>query len=225
MIKTFLIYNSTSDKRFEKIRELAPLNFKFDSNPDLLIIERQKEKKSIGIEEVKILGQFLSYKPLSNKLKIAIISGASYLTTEAQNSILKTLEEHSNSSLIFLEDNFISDLLPTIISRCALIKLDSKQEFSNPINLPDNFFELSKTEKLNLLESSSKKSKEEWVESLNFLLTLKEKNKYSKDKIKNTKNIHLVSETMENLNNYNLNTRLTIEYLFLNLEVIEPEKS
>ncbi len=221
MSKTFLIYNSNSKNRLEKIKELSPENFKFENNPDYLHIERSTTKKSIGIEEVKILGQFLQTRPLSNKVKIAHVSNFSSLTTEAQNSLLKILEEHSDLSIIFLEDDYIFDVLPTIISRCMLIKVEGEsEETEKNENFPENFFELSITEKLNWLDKTGKISKEEMINLLHQIMSQLRQEKYQKFKNENKFNLDLITQTCENLGKYNLNTKLIVENLVLNLKVI-----
>jgi DNA polymerase III gamma/tau subunit len=85
-----LIYGSNSESRLEEIKKSLP-NFKWEHNPDLKVIERIKTKKSVGIEEVRPVSNFLKIKPLG-KLKVVIINEANLLTTEAQNSLLKILE-------------------------------------------------------------------------------------------------------------------------------------
>lgn len=100
-----------------------------NQHPDVFILQpRQEEKREIiktfeiGIDEVKSLQHRLSLFPYSSIYKVAIIDGAEWLTTEAANSFLKTLEEPSGKSLIILISSNSQSLLPTIVSRCQLIK-------------------------------------------------------------------------------------------------------
>jgi len=213
--KTYLIYGNNLEERINKIQSIFPENFMWENNPDLLTIELSEKKKSIGIDEVKVLGQFLQTKPISHNVKIAIIKNANSLTTEAQNSLLKNLEEHSSKSIIILEDTNINFLLPTIISRCILEKVISN--FQNSTNIPENFFELSIKEKLNFMETINKLDKEEIIKILNSSLELLKKEKYQNHKKINLENINLILKTCENLDKYHLNTRLSIENLALNL--------
>lgn len=217
-LKTYLIYGKNSDQRNEKIKKIIPENFKLENNPDFLEMKLSDKKKSIGIEEVKVVGQFLQTKPLSHSVKIAILRDANFLTPEAQNSLLKILEEHSNNSIIILEDTSINFLLPTIISRCILEKVadNSIQES----RIPNNFFEFDVSKKLDFMETINKLDKEEIIEILNSSLALLKEEKYQKYKEENLKNIHLIASTCENLEKYNLNTRLTLENLALNLVII-----
>ncbi len=100
-----------------------------NQHPDVFILQpRQEEKREviktfeIGIDEIKAFQHKISFFPYSSAYKIAIIDGAEWLTREAANSFLKTLEEPSGRSLIILISPFWQSLLPTIISRCQLIK-------------------------------------------------------------------------------------------------------
>jgi len=213
--KTYLIYGKNSEARKEKINSIFPENFKPNNNPDFLEIKLSEKKKSIGIDEVKILGQFLQTKPISHRVKIALISDANSLTTEAQNSLLKILEEHTNSSIIILEDNFTNFILPTIISRCILEKVTSQTTFNT--QAPENFWELSISQKLDFFETINKKDKDEVIQILNSTLIYLKEDKYQIFKEINLNNINIVSQTCENLEKYNLNTRLVLENLALNL--------
>lgn len=213
--KTYLIYGKNFDARKEKINSIFPENFKPNNNPDFLEIKLSEKKKSIGIDEVKILGQFLQTKPISHRVKIALISDANSLTVEAQNSLLKILEEHTNSSIIILEDNFTNFILPTIISRCILEKVTNQTVYNS--QAPENFWELSISQKLDFFETINKKDKDEVVQILNSTLIYLKESKYYMFKEINLTNINIVSQTCENLEKYNLNTRLVLENLALNL--------
>jgi len=100
-----------------------------NQHPDVFILApRQEEKKGvtktfeIGIDEIKELQHRLSLFPYSAKYKVAVIEEAAFLSREAVNSFLKTLEEPSGRSLIILTTSSWQNVLPTIISRCQLIK-------------------------------------------------------------------------------------------------------
>jgi DNA polymerase-3 subunit delta' len=105
------------------------LDIKKNQNPDVFFLTpRQEEKKGvvktheIGIDEIKALQHQLSLFTFSAFLKIAIIDSIEFLTHEAANSFLKTLEEPRKKTLIILISSNWQAILPTIISRCQLIK-------------------------------------------------------------------------------------------------------
>src|SRR5688572_13288208 len=83
--------------------------------PDLYI--HSTEKSSIGIEDIRDLNQFLMLKPYSWKAKVVLLPKSEKLTYEAQNALLKTLEEPPPDTFIFLMSQNTRTFLPTIISR------------------------------------------------------------------------------------------------------------
>jgi DNA polymerase-3 subunit delta' len=80
---------------------------------------------SIGVDEVRSLERFLSLKvPSEAKFNRAlIIENAQLLTLEAQNALLKTLEEPPLGTFIILTANNTQSLLPTIRSRAQMITI------------------------------------------------------------------------------------------------------
>jgi hypothetical protein len=81
------------------------------------------EKGSIGIEAVRQLEGFLSLKvPREQNInRVVIIEDAQNLTLEAQNALLKTLEEPADKTLLILTASHAQALLPTITSRVQAI--------------------------------------------------------------------------------------------------------
>lgn len=121
-----LIVGGTREKRKEEARKIAELE-DFSPEPDLFLIQRE-ERKQVGIERIRKLERYLSLKAYGGKTKRAIILEAQNLTKEAQNALLKTLEEPPASSLIVLTASHLSLLLPTVISRCQIKKLGEENE-------------------------------------------------------------------------------------------------
>jgi DNA polymerase-3 subunit delta' len=100
-------------------------NFAAAKNPlkETLIIEIRKEdqKESIGIDEIRSLQNFLYQKPVFSPKRAVIVRDAEFLTSEAQNAILKILEEPPPDSLIIFIANSFDNLLPTVVSRLQKI--------------------------------------------------------------------------------------------------------
>jgi len=88
---------------------------------DIYRIDMQADKQSIGIEDIRFLTQNLSLAPRSSPVVVGIIDRAEQLTVEAQNALLKTLEEPPIKARLILEAGNSSQLLPTISSRCQSI--------------------------------------------------------------------------------------------------------
>ena len=89
-------------------------------HPDFLFIEPMG--KEIQINQIRDLNWKLSLKPYSAPLKAAIIDQVHLMNQEAQNCFLKTLEEPKGESLLILISEYPEFLLPTIRSRCEVIK-------------------------------------------------------------------------------------------------------
>src|SRR5579872_4392002 len=90
-------------------------------------IQTLAEEGSIGIEIVRKLQETTFLKPYKGNEKITIIKHAENLTIEAQNALLKLLEEPPIFVYIFLCSTTDDVFLPTVLSRCKLIKLDQLQ--------------------------------------------------------------------------------------------------
>ena len=90
---------------------------------DYYEINKESDKKYISIEQIRDLRHKLSLK--SNSYKFALISEAENLTTEASNSFLKTLEEPTAKTLIFIISSNEESVPKTIISRCQIIRFNT----------------------------------------------------------------------------------------------------
>lgn len=119
------------------------------SHPDLILVSAAE--KEIKIEQIKGLIWQLSLKPYSAPLKVAIIDDAHLMNQDAQNALLKTLEEPQDHTLLILISEYPGALLSTIVSRCQRI----------------NFYQVAKNEMEKWLEKF-KVSPEEIKQILNI---------------------------------------------------------
>lgn len=87
------------------------------------IIHYRSEKASLGIDEVRRIIEEVSKKPYEGDRKIIIIHGGDKLTVQAQNAMLKTIEEPPKGVYIILLTESLELLLDTIKSRCQIYKL------------------------------------------------------------------------------------------------------
>jgi DNA polymerase-3 subunit delta' len=87
--------------------------------PYFLEINRPKDKQEISIDEVRKVKQAIELKIPGSKpiSRLILINEAHHLSTEAQNSLLKVLEEPSANTVFILTAPNARDLLPTIASR------------------------------------------------------------------------------------------------------------
>ena len=112
-----------------------------EANADFRVVEKVDDKKSIGIEEIRKQSEFLNQTSAISEYKFLIIDSACELTNQASNSLLKTLEEPKNNNFLILITHNLSKIIPTIRSRCFIIKVP---EFSMA-----QFFEILNQNKIN----------------------------------------------------------------------------
>jgi DNA polymerase-3 subunit delta' len=92
------------------------------NHPDIIWVTH--EKISIGVEDIRLqVNADIQVKPYSSPYKIYIIDDADKLTEQAQNALLKTIEEPPEYAVVLLLAGNISVILPTILSRCVLLNL------------------------------------------------------------------------------------------------------
>lgn len=112
-----------------------------ETHPDFHLIYRQlhrnhpesKVRKLKGLELViDVLRHFVIDKvgltPLRGRAKVFVIRGAGEMNEEAQNALLKTLEEPPGTTHIILLVSALDRLLPTTLSRCQLVRFDGLPE-------------------------------------------------------------------------------------------------
>jgi DNA polymerase-3 subunit delta' len=223
---SFLIFGGGQKPRMEnclKTLEKAKLDLSAN-NPDILLIEVLKDKSSIGIDQIREAIKFLSKKPFSHENKAIIILNAEKMTIEAQNSLLKTLEEPPLYALIVLLAKTQNSLLETIISRCRLIKVTEVGEGITKTSI-NEILDMTFGERLSWVEKNIKIERPEFVEILEIWLSelheriVKQKSDQSfKDSIDVAENIGKILEVKEDIEKTNVNLRLAAEYLLLNLK-------
>jgi len=103
------------------------------TNPDIIWVEHDKgadgkPKKTIGVEAARKVNNDALKKPFGNAKKVFIIPDGENLTVEAQNALLKTLEEPPQYVVFIIIIPSASQLLPTITSRCTLISFNPVSE-------------------------------------------------------------------------------------------------
>jgi len=92
------------------------------SHPDLFWVERAEGKNDISVDDMRELDKKLSNAPFAAPFKVAIVPEADRFNQDAQNAFLKTLEEPPAKTLIILIATKTSRFLPTVLSRCRLIR-------------------------------------------------------------------------------------------------------
>lgn len=115
---TLLAYSNQSELEGYQKKFLKTLGHqKIENNPDILLLEDQ------SISSMRTIREFLSKKPINHQTKIVIINQVEQMHLEAQNAILKLLEEPGDNNYLLITTQKPFRLLPTILSRCHYVKV------------------------------------------------------------------------------------------------------
>lgn len=100
------------------------------------IIHYKPKKVSFGVDEVREIIEEVNKKPFQGDKKVIIIHDGNKLTIQAQNALLKTIEEPPSGVFIIILCESLELVLDTIKSRCQIYKLTplSKEEIIHYIN-------------------------------------------------------------------------------------------
>lgn len=102
-------------------RCMSCLQVEEGSHPDVIWLSHEKEE-TIGVDEIrKGINEDILLKPYRAKYKVYLIDDAQKMTVQAQNALLKTLEEPPSYGVIILISNVVEAMLPTILSRSVLL--------------------------------------------------------------------------------------------------------
>ena len=96
------------------------IEFDTNNNPDFQEIE--PDGNNVKIEQIREMQKKIVEQPIISNKKVYIIDDADLMTREAQNCLLKTLEEPPEFANIILIGSNESNFLSTIKSRCTTIK-------------------------------------------------------------------------------------------------------
>jgi DNA polymerase III subunit delta' len=91
--------------------------------PDVHLIQLGEDRQRIGIQEIQALQVELARRPAEGRRRLALVVDAEQMSSEAENSLLKTLEEPPPHATIVLTTEQADSLLPTTVSRCRQIRL------------------------------------------------------------------------------------------------------
>jgi DNA polymerase-3 subunit delta' len=90
---------------------------------DLSVVQRLEDKTEILIEQIRTLEHSLSLSPYEARYRVALLLRFEQANASTQNALLKTLEEAPERVVLLLTANSAEDLLPTIVSRCEVLRL------------------------------------------------------------------------------------------------------
>jgi len=242
---SFLIYGTNSKNRERLLKQIIEEILGKDpkEGPNLVLIQSEG---SIGIDQIRYLESQIKLKPQESSAKVAVIKASQNLTPEAQNALLKTLEEPPQSTVIILEADRKVALPETLSSRCQHIFATDVIDYSPQKTEQEEILEANRQilfgdlgDKFALAQRSSQDASS-WLErELYFwrdlaLAKLECRDLIIHQKIK--KNLESLARKMrgEKIFDYlgklvktrklvlqNINKRLALEVLFLNAPKLE----
>jgi DNA polymerase-3 subunit delta' len=233
-----------TEKAFELVQKILGKKVRSTQEcPDLQILDG-KGVLSIGIDEIRKFKKKLQFEPYESEKQIGLILHASALTLQAQNSLLKILEEPGENTIFILTVSNERALLPTILSRSQKIYIkegidkqpeavfkDVDSKFLTKIK-PGNFFNASIEDRFLIVEELVELNKEnpnliDWFlkqildkyrEDLMISLREKGENREKDEDLNKISNsVNKIKETI-NYISHNVNKRLALENLILQLE-------
>lgn len=93
------------------------------NHPDIIYVTHEKPN-TISVDDIRTqINSDIAIKPYSSEYKIYIINEAEKMNAQAQNALLKTLEEPPSYGVILLLTSNLDALLPTILSRCVVLNM------------------------------------------------------------------------------------------------------
>jgi len=94
-------------------------------HPDLHIIQADQEGGTLKVEQIRELRKGVLLSPYQAKYRIVLLHRFQEANPSAANALLKTLEEAPSKVILLLTADNAEQLLPTIVSRCEVIRLRS----------------------------------------------------------------------------------------------------
>ncbi len=94
-----------------------------NNQPDIVYVSHEKPN-TIGVEDIRAqINGDIAIKPYSSPRKIYIMNEGEKMTVQAQNALLKTLEEPPEYAVILILTTHVEALLPTVLSRCVVLNM------------------------------------------------------------------------------------------------------
>jgi hypothetical protein len=186
----------------------------------------EPEDGEIAIGQIRALSGFLGMSPWNSLYKTAVITHADTMNTQAQSAFLKILEEPKGSTVLFLITEYPGVLLETIRSRaqelrCYTLEADSpsdvaKKEFEKiaAANLHGRF---AHAKKLAENPEHIPQTVTQWISVLRWHMLNSLRKADNKSAVETAKKIQTAQEILHSVQTTNMNSRLALERLFLDV--------
>ena len=109
------------------------IRYESDAHPDIITVTHEKKSKSdkrtdLSVDDIRRVVSDVPIRPYGSPYKVYILPDADKMTPQAQNALLKTLEEPPAYAVLLLLATSLSAFLPTVLSRCVALKISPLPE-------------------------------------------------------------------------------------------------
>jgi len=168
-MQSILVVSKDKDARRDYVISLCQ-----DNDIDRIDMGWYSFDKTVGIEDIRNLQRKIILKPIKSKTKGVFIDSNIGFTIEAQNALLKILEEPPSSTVMCISTSNKNLMLPTILSRCKTIELEdrgsnlSEEEIAQHLDILKSLPKKLVGEKLKLAQdiTRNKESVLPWLEKM-----------------------------------------------------------
>ena len=124
-----LLCSSESDKPCGMCRNCSLVQK--NDHPDMILIEQgspilpgaKKDRSTIPVEDIREMIRLCGTRSTDGNIRVVLIFGADRMTAQAQNCLLKTLEDPPPDVCMILVTDHMESLLSTVISRCSVFRM------------------------------------------------------------------------------------------------------
>lgn len=93
------------------------------THPDVTLVEPVKDKRTLGIDQVREMIRMASLSPSEGRWRVFVIPEIERMVLAGMNALLKTLEEPAPDVVLLLTSSEPETLLPTVLSRCQIVPM------------------------------------------------------------------------------------------------------
>lgn len=207
-----IVLSQDLEKRIIKILEILEREGLKKNHPDLLYFDGLSK---LGVEEAKKIREHFALKPFLAKGRGAVLESGDKLTHDAQNALLKTLEEPPEKAVLILGANSTDAFLATVLSRCQVIRIEDYPKDQENKLLKNYLKDIEGLEKKSLEEKflfiEKLEEKEQFLEALSIY--------YHQKMQKNPSFLEINKKLLkaQEWKKSNVNIRAILEYLMMKI--------
>lgn len=208
----------------EKTKEAA-LKLCLENKISKFDVQTIETEKAVGIGDIRNLQKKLFLKPIKSETKAVILEAFLGMTLDSQNAFLKVLEEPPAHTIIIILATSLDFVLPTVLSRCSLIRLYETRKLSNE-EIENNLKIISGLKKEGtsqalLIAQYDSKDREVALQFLENLIISAHDALENKNTELSTKDLEKILKSLQKtyttIKTTNVAVRFALENLFLNL--------